>query len=843
MGATLIGRFVGCLPAALDARIALASYQGLSECIYCKPVRSADNTMDAKPQNIIPSGIEPVDSVIGGLESGELYFVHGEASGKSLFGISFLIGGLKRGEHGALVTRCSPGDAVNQFARIGYDCLEDLYGGRLVIIESSDHLIQQTTGPGQLAPALRELEWLLGASRPRRLVFDPVTSEAVSDPRGLEARVGEFAQWTRQLGATVVLIANEDNSQIAELFKRHVAESFRFEVRDALSDRATPFIAFEKSLTLPARPIQVDPSRGIFLSERVEDPRISPTFFSTSGADSRLVDIDSPARKPSQARPIAGGPETTTPKARRDYGRINEMAPLELDLESIDDAVARLVERKDQNGAARPQQFLVGPPQRPDESFGSEREAAEELDLTSELFGELTGVIFPGDLSGGQASPLQKNDVLPMANEGSERTSRPLARKAPERRRDSDRASNRASSRQDTSAEPTVGSSRPQPAKRARASDLRIEAAMTASAVDSLLGRSKTAKTPPEPAPSVAPAEASPAQNSVDAKSFKVLVINDDAEPCEIIVQSLMDFTIEQTNDGVSGLAGLISYEPDLVVLDLDIPIVDGFKVLAHIRASLNVPVIIVSSTLAQKNDRLRPTESETEGVATMDQLSKALAASGYYHLTSAFSTKELRDKARQLIARYRGVDAWIISPPARGSETARSTRFSDTRTNDQPHSGGGQDQHQSVEAQGDWLTPYDAFVMELERRVKAVIDNGSALSLVGCRVPQIPRSHNEIAQFRLREVIRDVVRDTDLASANAPGEVVILLADARASGARAFANRLREIVAQKMNQEPSVWMRSFPELEETREAATVSSKPTNGNVYRRRASDRQARV
>lgn len=801
--------------------------------------------MDAQPRNIIPSGIEPVDSAMGGLESGELYFVHGDASGTSLFGISFLIEGLKRGEQGALVIRCSPEDAVNRFARIGYDCLEDVYGGRLVIIEYPDHLIQKPTGPAQLAPALRELEWLLGASRPRRLVFDPVTSEVVSDRRGLEARVGEFAQWTRQLGATVLLISSEDNSHITQLFKRHVAESFRFESREALGDRATPFIAFEKSLTLPARPIRVDTSRGILLSERVEDTHIPPTFFQTPGSDSRLVDIESAPRTQSQARAIDGGPESTAPETRRDYtvGRINEMAPLELDLESIDDAIARLVEHKDQNGAARPQQLGVGLPQLPAEPCASERNATEELDLSSELFGELSGVYFPGDLSGGEASPRQSSDVVPTAIEEPEQASPSQLRPAPVGRRDSDRASNRASSLQGTSAETTVGGpSRPQPAKRARAADHKIDAAMAASAVDSLLGRLKTAKTRAETPQFVAPTEAAAAQNSVDAKSFKVLVINDDAQPCEIIVQSLMDFTIEQTNDGVSGLAGLISYRPDLVVLDLDLPVVEGFKVLAHIRATLNVPVIIVSSTLAQSSDRLHSTESETEGAGGVDQLSKALAASGYYHLTRAFSTKELRDKARQLIARYRGVDAWIISPPARVSETALSTRSSNNRTQDQLQHAGAQDQHESSGARGDWLTPYDDFVTELEKRVKAVIDSGSALSLVGCRVPQTPRAHGEIAQFRLREVIRDVVRDTDLASANSPGEVVILLADARASGARAFASRLRETVAQKMNQEPSVWMRSFPELEETREAAAASAKPTNGSLHRRRASDRQAR-
>src|ERR1043165_3474292 len=132
--------------------------------------------MTAKALNLIPSGIEPVDKLIGGLESGHLYLAHGEAAGKSLFGIKFLIEGLKRGENGALVIRYSPEDAVRRFARLGYDCLEDVYRGRLVILEYSDDIIQKIGKLRELTPVLRELEWLLGETRPKRLIFDPVAS-------------------------------------------------------------------------------------------------------------------------------------------------------------------------------------------------------------------------------------------------------------------------------------------------------------------------------------------------------------------------------------------------------------------------------------------------------------------------------------------------------------------------------------------------------------------------------------------------------------------------------------------------------------------------------------------
>ena len=141
--------------------------------------------MEAQPPNIIASGIEPIDRLMGGLETGELYVVHGEPSGKSLFGIAFLIEGLRRGEQAALVIRCSPEDAVRRFTRLGYDCLEDVYSGRLVIIEYSDQAIRKLQARDSSLRVARGVA--LGARRPRAwcLIPQTVVSVAGSSPRRL----------------------------------------------------------------------------------------------------------------------------------------------------------------------------------------------------------------------------------------------------------------------------------------------------------------------------------------------------------------------------------------------------------------------------------------------------------------------------------------------------------------------------------------------------------------------------------------------------------------------------------------------------------------------------------
>src|SRR4029453_14892769 len=194
--------------------------------------------MESQSENMLISGIEPVDELMGGLNRGELYLVHGESVGKSLFGIKFLIEGLKQGENAALVIRYSPEDAVRRFARLGYDCLEDVYSGRLVILEYSDDIIQQISRLRELTPVLRELEWLLGETRPQRLIIDPVTSLVLSEVGNTNSRAQEFADWASSFGATVVLVANGDNQDVVDSFKPMVREVFRFEVRER-ADRAT----------------------------------------------------------------------------------------------------------------------------------------------------------------------------------------------------------------------------------------------------------------------------------------------------------------------------------------------------------------------------------------------------------------------------------------------------------------------------------------------------------------------------------------------------------------------------------------------------------------------------
>jgi KaiC/GvpD/RAD55 family RecA-like ATPase len=231
----------------------------------CGDGESEKNNIQGR--RIIPSGVEPVDKLLGGLERGQLYLAHGEASGKSLFGIEFLIEGLRNGQHGALITTHLRVDAVRRFARLGYDCLGDIRRGSLVLFKYSPDISEDVLRLRHLEPLLRELEPVLDKSSPERMVLDPVNNLlAGRNQDDVTARSDELAVWVRSFGATVVLVANGENCGVIESLTPSVKESFRFGVKESC-DRVIRYIAFEKTLVIPDQAVRVDPSRGIFLLE------------------------------------------------------------------------------------------------------------------------------------------------------------------------------------------------------------------------------------------------------------------------------------------------------------------------------------------------------------------------------------------------------------------------------------------------------------------------------------------------------------------------------------------------------------------------------------------------
>ena len=87
----------------------------------------------------------------------------------------------------------------------------------------------------------------------------------------------------------------------------------------------------------------------------------------------------------------------------------------------------------------------------------------------------------------------------------------------------------------------------------------------------------------------------------------KILVVEDDQFLRELIVQKLTNekYEVLEASDGQHAITMVQEEHPDLVLLDLILPGVDGFEVLRKIREGTTtkaIPVIILSN-LGEKED------------------------------------------------------------------------------------------------------------------------------------------------------------------------------------------------------------------------------------------------
>ena len=90
--------------------------------------------------------------------------------------------------------------------------------------------------------------------------------------------------------------------------------------------------------------------------------------------------------------------------------------------------------------------------------------------------------------------------------------------------------------------------------------------------------------------------------------THKILIVEDDRFLRELIVKKLSneeDFEIFEAFDGEVGIKKINEVKPDLVLLDLILPGIDGFEVLSRMKEDpeLSGIAVIVLSNVGQKED------------------------------------------------------------------------------------------------------------------------------------------------------------------------------------------------------------------------------------------------
>ncbi len=79
---------------------------------------------------------------------------------------------------------------------------------------------------------------------------------------------------------------------------------------------------------------------------------------------------------------------------------------------------------------------------------------------------------------------------------------------------------------------------------------------------------------------------------------IKVLAIDDDTAMTELLTLLLQthSFEITTANSGQEGIALLKKKNPDIVLLDLMMPGMDGWEVCKQIRSFSNIPIVVLSA-------------------------------------------------------------------------------------------------------------------------------------------------------------------------------------------------------------------------------------------------------
>ena len=118
----------------------------------------------------------------------------------------------------------------------------------------------------------------------------------------------------------------------------------------------------------------------------------------------------------------------------------------------------------------------------------------------------------------------------------------------------------------------------------------------------------------------------------------KVLLVDDEPKVCELIRAYLIKdgYDVIVAADGKAAIEQAQRHKPDLILLDLNLPELDGLEVCRTIRKQSNVPIIMLTAR-----------DEETDKIVGLE-----LGADDY--VTKPFSPRELAARVGAVLRRYR---------------------------------------------------------------------------------------------------------------------------------------------------------------------------------------------
>jgi two-component system, OmpR family, KDP operon response regulator KdpE len=135
--------------------------------------------------------------------------------------------------------------------------------------------------------------------------------------------------------------------------------------------------------------------------------------------------------------------------------------------------------------------------------------------------------------------------------------------------------------------------------------------------------------------------------NSVSAsETSRVLVVDDEPQITRVLrtVLSSQGYQVRTAGEGESALTSFGEWKPELVITDLYMPHMDGVELCKRIRASSNVPIIVLSVKGEEK--------AKVE----------ALDAGADDYVTKPFGTDELLARVRAMLRRANSADGELAA-------------------------------------------------------------------------------------------------------------------------------------------------------------------------------------
>lgn len=146
----------------------------------------------------------------------------------------------------------------------------------------------------------------------------------------------------------------------------------------------------------------------------------------------------------------------------------------------------------------------------------------------------------------------------------------------------------------------------------------------------------------------------------------KILIVDDDNNIAELISLYLTKECYDTmiVNDGEEALTAFEQYSPNLILLDLMLPGIDGYQVCREIRAKSNVPIIMLSA----------------KGEIFDKVLGLELGADDY--IMKPFDSKELVARVKAVLRRFQPVKPPASAPVTPVAPAAKCVEYPDLVVN-----------------------------------------------------------------------------------------------------------------------------------------------------------------